>query len=378
MHRTIAFALAGAIAVLFRILIAAVVIYLFLVALVIGDAQQHIVAELKDQAGAGGPKLSYSEALERYHDIQRRQRELPALLAQLKRFQDLKLADEAQQDELTADFQARVEEIGAVAEEERPFDCGIPDQIASVPPTQLWERVTDCDLSKAKSAVRSDLDDLKSESPAFLTLQARMNAAKLATVRDTASFTSFSDDVASQQKDLSDPQAVAVTRAFSGAKALHLAWLLLDTSVEDLPPFLIQILLSMFSGMFGAMLVALVILVYPNSDLAPSEGRGYGARVILGGLIAICVYLLLGSGATMLGNNATTDVSSANVMAFCSVGVLAGMFSDRVAQWLSQQANAFFAAPGEASAAGPTATPGPAAPAWSHMDDPANRPREGD
>lgn len=94
--------------------------------------------------------------------------------------------------------------------------------------------------------------------------------------------------------------------------------------------------------MFGALLVALIIMVYPNNSEGFTRTEGFLARVVVGGLISICVYLVLGSGSAVLAGSGALDVSSSNVMAFCAVGVLSGMFSDRVAFWLSQRASSFF------------------------------------
>lgn len=56
----------------------------------------------------------------------------------------------------------------------------------------------------------------------------------------------------------------------------------------------------------------------------------------------MCVYVVLSGGAAILGTAGTLGDAPANVMTFCAVGVLAGMFSDRVAFWLSDRADVFF------------------------------------
>ena len=111
----------------------------------------------------------------------------------------------------------------------------------------------------------------------------------------------------------------------------------------DFPPAVMHILLAFVSGMFGALLVTLVLVVYPQNDLKLSTGGGgYAARIFLGGLISICIFVVLGGGTAVLGTSGGVGDGDANFLAFCSIGILAGMFSDRVAQWLSGRADAFF------------------------------------
>lgn len=110
------------------------------------------------------------------------------------------------------------------------------------------------------------------------------------------------------------------------------------------PPSITQILLSFFSGMFGGLLLTLVLIVYPKTNLnLSSPESSYGARILLGGLIAVGVFIVLGGGTAVLGTASAFAEGKANFMAFSAVCVLAGMFSDRVAHWLSQRADTFFA-----------------------------------
>jgi hypothetical protein len=108
------------------------------------------------------------------------------------------------------------------------------------------------------------------------------------------------------------------------------------------PPAVVHILLAFVSGLFGALLVTLVLVVYPGNKLTLATGGGYEARIFLGGLISICVFVVLGGGTAVLGTSGGFGDGEANFLAFCAIGILAGMFSDRVAQWLSGRADAFF------------------------------------
>lgn len=109
------------------------------------------------------------------------------------------------------------------------------------------------------------------------------------------------------------------------------------------PPSMTQIFLAFVSGMFGSLLLTLVLIVYPKSDLKLSEtGKGYGPRILLGGLISLCVFVVIGGGTAVLGTGNAFADGEANYLAFCAFGILAGMFSDRVAAWLSERADTFF------------------------------------
>jgi hypothetical protein len=111
----------------------------------------------------------------------------------------------------------------------------------------------------------------------------------------------------------------------------------------NIPPFLMQIVLAFFAGMFGALLVTLVLVVYPNNAIGPSVGVNYAARLFLGGLISLGAYILIAGGTAIVGAEAALEDGHANYMTFCAIGVLAGMFSDRAAAWISRRADSFFA-----------------------------------
>lgn len=118
------------------------------------------------------------------------------------------------------------------------------------------------------------------------------------------------------------------------------------------PPSMIQILLAFVAGMFGSLLVTLVLIVYPQTDMKLSEtGKGYGPRILLGGLISLCVFVVIGGGTAVLGTGNAFADGEANYLAFCAIGILAGMFSDRVAAWLSERADAFFKVSAQQAAA---------------------------
>jgi hypothetical protein len=67
----------------------------------------------------------------------------------------------------------------------------------------------------------------------------------------------------------------------------------------------------------------------------------YYKRVFLGGLVAVTVFIVLTGGASILGGSEVAE-SDANVMSFTAIALLAGMFSDTVADWLSARAKTMF------------------------------------
>lgn len=97
------------------------------------------------------------------------------------------------------------------------------------------------------------------------------------------------------------------------------------------PPALLQILLTLFSGLFGAVLVTLVLIVYPHTDFNIMASKETWSRILLGGLVALCVYIVLLGGTAVVGAGSGLSGVGTNYMAFCGIGILAGMFSDRVA-----------------------------------------------
>jgi hypothetical protein len=138
-----------------------------------------------------------------------------------------------------------------------------------------------------------------------------------------------------KQKEIND--------AFGEISALQRNSIMGGDRLLEFPPSITQILLAFVSGMFGSLLLTLVLIVYPKTDLKLSEtGKGYAPRILLGGLISLCVFVVIGGGTAVLGTGTAFAAGEANYLAFCAIGILAGMFSDRVAAWLSERADAFF------------------------------------
>jgi len=138
------------------------------------------------------------------------------------------------------------------------------------------------------------------------------------------------------------PDEAKVNSSFSDMDVLFSNWMLIGGMLGLFPPALLQILLTFFSGLFGAVLVTLVLIVYPHTDFNITASKETWSRILLGGLVALCVYIVLLGGTAVVGAGSGMSGAGTNYMAFCGIGILAGMFSDRVAFWLSARANTFF------------------------------------
>lgn len=135
----------------------------------------------------------------------------------------------------------------------------------------------------------------------------------------------------------------AINDSFGEISVLQRSWMVGGGALTEFPPAMTQILLAFVSGLFGSLLLTLVLIVYPKTDMKLGEtGKGYGPRILLGGLISLCVFVVIGGGTAVLGTNNAFAGGEANYLAFCAIGILAGMFSDRVASWLSERADTFF------------------------------------
>jgi hypothetical protein len=123
---------------------------------------------------------------------------------------------------------------------------------------------------------------------------------------------------------------IAVLRVFEDSK-----WPLARELVY-VPPALTGIILASVSGLFGALLITLILFVYPDNRYKFTRTKSYFGRILLGGLIALGVFVLMFSGVAVLaGPNASG--SAQNLIAYGGIGILAGMFSDQAAGWLSDR-----------------------------------------
>ena len=128
------------------------------------------------------------------------------------------------------------------------------------------------------------------------------------------------------------------------------------------PPTLMAIFVAFSSGMFGALLITLVLYVYPDNRYSFTRSHSFGGRILLGGLIALGVFVLLFSGVAVLGGSDNAAEGTHNVMAYSAIGILCGMFSDQAAAWLSGQAATLLKQQQERQAEDGVGPPSPAPP----------------
>lgn len=318
-----------------RVVFMLLVTYGFTIILMTSAVQQQVAAELS----RSNPDLDYSSAYVKVLQLD----ELSAANAQLE-------IDEGRLAVLSEQAARRAEEAVTASEDAwRDFRsaapmaklanaCGPPqdDDPASV---WAWTRhcAEDADLLVRE---RARLETAWSATPTAL----QLHRASQASVREA-------DRVAAELKVAQEAltagrtkvqESTALSDAFDEMKALSSSWLPGGAVFESFSPLLLQIMLALAAGAFGALLLTLILSVYPKNEFRFTTGRGFEARILLGGLISVCVYVVLSGGSAILGTAGSLGDAPANVMTFCAVGVLAGMFSDRVAFWLSDRADVFF------------------------------------
>lgn len=136
----------------------------------------------------------------------------------------------------------------------------------------------------------------------------------------------------SSTNDLKD--IAAINRAFAPQERLERFGFGLEL-IFELPPTILPMILTFVSGLFGSLLINLILIVYPGNKFSIYEGERFVQHVILGGLIAVAVYVVVGAGASVLAISGNTPTPN-NFLTFSAIGLFAGMFSDRAAKWLTR------------------------------------------
>lgn len=328
---------------------AALVVTAFVVIVLTAVAQQEVLEIL----GKAEPDVGYSSAYAAFDALDARKTELRSLriqeaqdLAQLRKadaqIQTAKTAFEADWNDfvpLAAEIQQtgkcnlRFDESGTLSGRMLEWEDARRCSATGVLPVALNQQFT----AFANGSENLDRAAVKLSDAAYLDEDLNKN---LNSVRDSIKAdTTLSPD---EQKTL---------QIFSETDVLRKNRLLGGSFLLQFPPPMLQILLAFASGAFGALLITLVLVVYPNSQLQRSGSARVGPRIILGGMIAMCVYIVLLGGTAVLGASSSIAAAGTNYMAFCAIGILAGMFSDRVAFWLSDRADVFFKRDAAAAAA---------------------------
>lgn len=161
------------------------------------------------------------------------------------------------------------------------------------------------EMSAAKLRIENQEQKLKDDGAALVELEQKIASAKV-----------FENDFSPQER---------LSKLLPG----WLHWLF------DVPPSIMPILLTFVSGIFGSLLVNLILIVYPSNKIGLYDGQRFLQHVILGGLIATAVYVVIGAGASVLSLS-DTGASPDTYLTFSAIGIFAGMFSDRAARWLSE------------------------------------------
>ena len=319
-----------------RVLLSILVAYVFLATLMTASAQQSISVGLKDVKDEDGKAVTYSQAYLAY----RQSESIEFARAKARQLYEKERVAMAQAESAYAEI-----EPDLVAEGEAFFSLhrrllaqGLCDFAADASKMQMWEATSAC-VGEMKPRDQQTWRALAARTPNFKSL---LEKAGRADFLQSQAYRNLQNAKAAKEIAEKDGQwALGVARKFGDFELLRQSWMAAGGLFEGFPPATLQILLAFMSGAFGALLIAQILIVYPENQLGLTKGEGFEARIGLGGMVAVCVYIILGSGAVLLGDSSSLE-GDANVMTFAGVGVLAGMFSDRVAAWLSERANFFF------------------------------------
>jgi hypothetical protein len=314
--------------------------FFFLVIVMVATAQQDVLTRLK----AEGLSIGYSSALALREEAQDKSRKVPrirALIAKASADADSTQSDlEQSQHEFDTAWEVFAP---SVARLNRAGLCDLSQPATDTPAARaaIADEVRQCQAepdapasaARALSSAQVEAERFSKSSEAFFKASGKLSTLK----RQEAYWQAQLAD----NLTLSDDQQKA-GRSFGDIDVLLQPWVLFGPALVKFPPPLLQILLTFVSGLFGALLITLILVVYPSNKISSSNNARSAARTFLGGSIALCVYVVILSGTAVLGSGNTSNGAGTNYMAFCGIGVLAGMFSDRVAGWLSTQADAFF------------------------------------
>lgn len=340
-----------------RTLVAIAVTYVFIVVLLVATAQQKVDDALTKEAVG----YDYSVAVRYYfgreslkHVVAENSEAIKQSTAQLRAANDrLQSANRT----LTAEAADLAEDLG------RLTAAGCPAPPAPETPPTPAELVAMAVATQHCAAERGEA------VPAIPPVAADVLASQRSVQKlldDAAGLKRDSDDVQdrldllqAERNDINKQteaaarsgDIIAVLRVFEDSQ-----WPLAKQLVY-VPPALTGIILASVSGLFGALLITLILFVYPDNRYKFTRSKSYFGRILLGGLIALGVFVLMFSGVAVLaGPNASG--SAQNLIAYGGIGILAGMFSDQAAGWLSDR-SVFKPDVDGARAAGAASAPSP-------------------
>jgi hypothetical protein len=320
-----------------RVLGAALVAYLFIIVLLVATAQQKVVESLADE----NVGYSYSVAVRYYFGSDSltalREGNSKALRESTTRLRQAgdRLADaEQSQLAIAADLRDDLQRLGTVGCPSPPFAADtIPEPsallsaahgtrhcVAETSDTDPRLKQASDDVDEGAEAIRKSVDDV-----ALINREIADEKDQIKALEDERESISGEIGTAAKASGI-----IAILRVFEDSP-----WPLAKQLVY-VPPSLMAIFLAFVSGLFGALLITLVLFVYPENKFNFTRSEAYGGRILLGGLIALGVFVLLYSGVAVLGG-AETSGNAQNLMAYSAIGILSGMFSDQAAGWLSEK-----------------------------------------
>jgi len=320
-----------------RVVLAALVAYFFIVVLLVATAQQKVV----DALAADNVGYNYSVAVRYYFGKESLQalrggnsRAIKEATARLRKANDgLRNADQTILGQ-AADLRQDLERLAAAGCPSQQFaGAAAPDPSAILSAATSTHHCI-AELGKTNPALRESAGDMNEDADAIR-----------AGLDGISGFNRDIEDEKDQIKLLEEERRTIADQSAAAGKASGIIVILrvfedspwpLARQLVYVPPALMAIVLAFASGLFGALLITLVIFVYPDSRFKFTRSASYGGRILLGGLIALGVFVLLFSGVAVLGGSGTSG-NSQNLMAYAAIGILSGMFSDQAAGWLSQR-----------------------------------------
>lgn len=313
-----------------RALFSALVAAMFLAVLLVASAQQEVLRRLDPGMSYSVARLVVSEAASARQSLAAEQKRRDGLGVSKR---DLEQKINELQGRLFASMSS-VDQIGEDIVHAK--SCARLNADGMPQGQEKWGAVYGCYRDGTVPA--ADLDDIKA-----LTDPAN-DPTRITEATQRAQFDLQSIDLLIAASDMRlKTEQETIDKSVKARDALQIVTLLDSSFIGFLgltwvPPALMQILLCFLSGLFGALLITLVLLVYPNNDLSFSRTNSFWNRILLGGLIAVGVFVMIAGGVAVLGSSEAILNGQNNFMSFCAIGMLAGGFSDRFAKWLSDNA----------------------------------------
>lgn len=277
-----------------RVLFTLFVTYGFTIILMTAAVQQQVTAELAKTH----PELGYSSAYRKY-----------VALAENGDLIDKLLKEEARQVGLSERLALEAEDAAAAAENAwrdlrgatplAKFEAACsPGGDADRPAVWAWT-LRCADEVQLNPRERGRLTEALQTRPTALDLHRAAEMSRRDADRARASLEALRADLETAHSNAEAGETLS--EAFDDTSGLGATWLPGGRTFIAFSPFLLQILMALGAGAFGALLLTLILTVYPKSDLRFTTGEGFEARILLGGLISVCVYVILSGGASIIG-----------------------------------------------------------------------------